>query len=559
MLTFLPHLLGHTDKTLGTLLHIGAGVGSELSVYDALHIKTVVAVEADNVLFKKLQTKAKRYQNVQVIQGWVAGSDQQCNVYEISNPRFNSLLAPDALYSYFSNLKTISTNSVKPLAIGDVICQHVDANPAHLNILVLEAQGYEAALLKSCAIQELYKLDWLVIRSSEKPLYKTAANSSQLIELTSSLGYEFILQDETHTPFVEYYFRLNRDRLANRELESRLRVDEEKNAVLKQKLAEISAQLANEKEACIQGKELVKQTQTTANEQLHMVNKLKDELFSKQNDNNTYASKLSSLEEEKVSLEQQNSSLKKQQVDSDKEKIDICAELDKVREIADESNVRIEKLSELVSHLETEKQKLQSSTIILSKDAESNQSELKKTSQVQVELQEQLGKQEELNASLNQQLSKESQALAEYKQENQASSQNAVKLAERVSELESQLSNMSEGLAEQTHWHSENKKWAEQLQTQLYEKIGNFDELQKQFNASSSLSSKIILKAQLDLDTLRRDYQNKVESENQLLVLVKQLREKLETAANYYFNLQKEHPELIEKDMRKSFGSKSDE
>ena len=65
-----------------------------------------------------------------------------------------------------------------------------------------------------------------------------------------------------------------------------------------------------------------------------------------------------------------------------------------------------------------------------------------------------------------------------------------------------------------------------------------------------------MLKAQLDLDGLRNDYKEKVESEKQLLDLIKQLREKLEMAAHYYFNLQKDHPELIEQDLPDSFGSK---
>ena len=111
-------------------------------------------------------------------------------------------------------------------------------------------------------------------------------------------------------------------------------------------------------------------------------------------------------------------------------------------------------------------------------------------------------------------------------------------------------------MTEQTHWHQENKKWAEGLQKQLHDKSNSFEQLQSQFNDSSSLSSKMMLKAQLDLDSLRSKYQHKVDSERQLLALVKQLREKLEMAANYYFRLQKDYPELVEKDVPDSVGHK---
>ena len=129
-------------------------------------------------------------------------------------------------------------------------------------------------------------------------------------------------------------------------------------------------------------------------------------------------------------------------------------------------------------------------------------------------------------------------------------------VASQKAEFEQQLNNITKELTEQTHWRLENKKWAEGLQKQLHDKSNSFEQLQSQFNDSSSLSSKMMLKAQLDLDSLRSKYQHKVDSERQLLALVKQLREKLEMAANYYFRLQKDYPELVEKDVPDSVGHK---
>jgi hypothetical protein len=129
-------------------------------------------------------------------------------------------------------------------------------------------------------------------------------------------------------------------------------------------------------------------------------------------------------------------------------------------------------------------------------------------------------------------------------------------VASQKAEFEQQLNNITKELTEQTHWHLENKKRAEGLQKQLHDKSNSFEQLQSQFNDSSSLSSKMMLKAQLDLDSLRSKYQHKVDSERQLLALVKQLREKLEMAANYYFRLQKDYPELVEKDVPDSVGHK---
>ena len=148
MLAFLPNLLGHSDKAIGTLMHIGAGVGTELATYESLCIKTIIAIESDNTLFKKLQTKAKRYQNVVAIHGWVADTGEERIAYKVSNPRFNSLLEPRELFSNFTNLKTVSSNSIKPIDISELVRKHISAQSNHQNILVLDVQSFESKLLK---------------------------------------------------------------------------------------------------------------------------------------------------------------------------------------------------------------------------------------------------------------------------------------------------------------------------------------------------------------------------------------------------------------------------
>ncbi|CAA0327717.1 hypothetical protein ALT785_390014 [Alteromonas infernus] len=55
----------------------------------------------------------------------------------------------------------------------------------------------------------------------------------------------------------------------------------------------------------------------------------------------------------------------------------------------------------------------------------------------------------------------------------------------------------------------------------------------------------MLAKTQVDLDDLRNKYSEKVESEKELVELVKELREKLTLASKYYFKLQQEHPELL--------------
>ncbi|WP_417225844.1 hypothetical protein [Amphritea sp.] len=62
---------------------------------------------------------------------------------------------------------------------------------------------------------------------------------------------------------------------------------------------------------------------------------------------------------------------------------------------------------------------------------------------------------------------------------------------------------------------------------------------------SASLGQKMLAKSQIDLDNLRDSYNKKANSEKDLVELVRELKEKLTLASKYYYQLQKEHPELL--------------
>ncbi len=55
----------------------------------------------------------------------------------------------------------------------------------------------------------------------------------------------------------------------------------------------------------------------------------------------------------------------------------------------------------------------------------------------------------------------------------------------------------------------------------------------------------MLVKSQVDLDDLREKYAAKLQSETELVELIKELREKLTIASQYYYQLQQEHPELL--------------
>ncbi|WP_108947115.1 hypothetical protein [Shewanella halifaxensis] len=62
---------------------------------------------------------------------------------------------------------------------------------------------------------------------------------------------------------------------------------------------------------------------------------------------------------------------------------------------------------------------------------------------------------------------------------------------------------------------------------------------------TARLTQKMFAKSQIDLDHLREKYAEKTNSEAELVELITELREKLTVASKYYYQLQQEHPELL--------------
>ena len=121
---------------------------------------------------------------------------------------------------------------------------------------------------------------------------------------------------------------------------------------------------------------------------------------------------------------------------------------------------------------------------------------------------------------------------------------------------------------DEAHWHAEHKKWAEGLQaekskleTQLASQVeiserkeAELEQLKlsiadEQATTSESQSTIGLLtrqncKLQSDLDDLRKRYAEKLESEEKLTELLRELHDKLQKAATFYHQLEKQYPEL---------------
>lgn len=83
-------------------------------------------------------------------------------------------------------------------------------------------------------------------------------------------------------------------------------------------------------------------------------------------------------------------------------------------------------------------------------------------------------------------------------------------------------------------------------QKELLEKMEHVRNSEKKQVAALALTSKLNLKLQTDLDALRDSYAKKVKDETELAELVNELYAKLQHASQFYYELEKKYPELIE-------------
>lgn len=258
----------------------------------------------------------------------------------------------------------------------------------------------------------------------------------------------------------------------------------------------------------------------------------------------------------------------------------LKAEHAKVQEERDKAKNKESELSSRLSHLESNNSSLETRNADLIKQ----NTELTQAKKL-VELES-----EKLKVERDDAKSQVESNVKQLEEVTKRAEEEEAELVSRLSTLESELEERTKQRDEEHKWHHENKKWAESL-TQQIEKVKTKDnervahisnlesqiselttdnkkliernntlEFEKQTLASnlSSLESenveltrstrlnqKMLAKSQLDLDDLRKKYSIKLQSETELVELIKELREKLTIASQYYYQLQQEHPELL--------------
>ncbi|HCE1501074.1 TPA: hypothetical protein NJ353_003283 [Vibrio parahaemolyticus] len=259
----------------------------------------------------------------------------------------------------------------------------------------------------------------------------------------------------------------------------------------------------------------------------------------------------------------------------------LKAEHAKVQEERDKAKDKESELSSRLSHLESSHSSLETRNADLIKQ----NTELTQAKKL-VELES-----EKLKVERDDAKSQVESNVKQLEEVTKRAEEEEAEFVSRLSILESELEERTKQRDEEHKWHHENKKWAESLAQQIEkvetkdnERVAHISDLESQISElttdnkkllernntlefekqslasnfsslesenqeltrSTRLNQKMLAKSQVDLDDLREKYVAKLESETELVELIKELREKLTIASQYYYQLQQEHPELLD-------------
>lgn len=182
---------GHAEslETPDLVLHLGAGHGEELAVYQAFPDASVCLVEPQPGLARKLREKVATSPNMRVCERVIGDRKGRSTFFELSHPLLSSSHKPDQLDRFYPGITIVNRRETPVVTIPGLIADlGVPVNPQ--SWLVLDIPGFAAGLLETLLGQDLaVSFGTVFIRQSNEPLYEGAATTETVGSLMRDMGY----------------------------------------------------------------------------------------------------------------------------------------------------------------------------------------------------------------------------------------------------------------------------------------------------------------------------------------------------------------------------------
>ncbi|MEP2651489.1 MAG: hypothetical protein ABJH06_05775 [Paraglaciecola sp.] len=564
--------------------------------------ETVLLVEARLEQVEKLRKQFSKDDNVKILHVAISDTAQKSDFNRYSLGEFSAFSSATGLKELYPGLKLQEREEVNTQAITDVLNDYI-VQPASIT-LVLDILDINHLILESLfSIKFWQNINKLYLPIPELSLYENASTAPELLSLLQSQGFELTTTDclDPDMPIAEMHrnpmwseLELVKEQLQLQKGQHQKEIEEYKSQLLAQnneaekamrdftqslekqsvdlkKVVETNNKLKSELEETNQQKtDLIKSLEKRLeSDKLASKGTVKQLQTDKQQLIETYGKTKEENEQQHQKLLSQVQTLQaeKKQVTSNLEQLKInfsTLELEHKQHLEESSQAQQSfesekgslefELSSLKTELEERTQQRDEQAHWhqenkkwaegLNKKVESLEVSLKASNETlnseQTEKQQLETKVDELNTNFSVLESEHKQHLEESSQAQQSFESEKDSLEFELSSLKTELEERTQQRDEQAHWHEENKKWAKALSVKCEELKNTVYEREK----STVLAIKLQTKAQLDLDDLRKRYQLKHSREQELVELIKELRQKLQQAAEFYHFLQDKHPEL---------------
>jgi FkbM family methyltransferase len=183
-------------KPFDSILHIGANVGQEFSLYHLIGPERVVWIEPDKVSFKKLKFRGLFYRKFKSVYIQACISDITGTVnhfYEFNESGANSIFKPTV--SFLESRKSRYVTRVSKIiskSIEDALIENNIEFSGKNNLLVIDVQGNEMSVINGFSRKTLEKFRVVMCEFSQDQ-YENSISHSQLRSKWESLGFTEIL------------------------------------------------------------------------------------------------------------------------------------------------------------------------------------------------------------------------------------------------------------------------------------------------------------------------------------------------------------------------------
>jgi len=183
-------------KPYNSVLHIGANIGQELSLYHVICPKRVIWIEPDKEAFKKLKRRGffyRKFENIYIQACISEKTGMTTSFYEFNESGANSNFKPTNSFlesrktRYLTKVSSITTKNIED-ALNDKRVEFFSEN----NLLVIDVQGNEMSVINGFSYNTLKKFRVIMCEFSQGQ-YENSISPAELKSRLEYLGYMEVL------------------------------------------------------------------------------------------------------------------------------------------------------------------------------------------------------------------------------------------------------------------------------------------------------------------------------------------------------------------------------